>query len=821
MPTRQAYPTGWQGGGVYAGDNYDELRKYQITLHRQGEGIFSPDRDELRFGDLDANRRLIQSIMGDIAIGDAFNIIGSSATNDFTIRGGDGTADGAFHFYLRGYHVIIETTTTYLTQNTDLNASLIPIPTALTTPSGSDRTDEVYLDIFLKRITGVEDPPLVPDGEAQSKTDRLRLISQVLVAEGTTTPADFIDGDNIEHFTIKLATLERFDGQDAINAGDLTDVRLQIRASALGGEQAGIGVPAFNPSAIKILSQETPDDTVRVAAEGLIISTTGFRVVDVPAQSTAVFAPASVATNTRLYIVEVDDSGVLDITNFSDVVTATLDLFADAPDIAVDRMGLAIVRVDGTGPVTITQDDIQDIRHWLNKGGGGASIIAAPVDRFTVLFGAPQSIFNLSFSSGSEDDLIAVRNGQVLFSEGNAPSDDYFLSTPTQVTIVNPSIPGTTAEETLIFIPRQSLVDFLVVTQGADEFVMGDGTKGPYVLNIPNWQPGDAMVFVGGVIQDKDSYTKTGVSEITFGPTGITPTVLDRVRVIVRTKISATGAALEDLGVVIPGEGPFFKAPNGTQRKLTLTDNDELALDGVPIALEAISRVVSKIAVAVTTTTVTLAAGATVKGVLSGKVVTFATLKSAILTIIGVGGLDQGSEAANTWYAVVALIDTSGVNDPELMLVSAANYDGSIVLPVTHDDYRRVMWARNNGSSNLIVGDFDLDRFIFDDLQNIVTGATNTTFMAADCSSFVPPTSRHGLLYGHTQTGGSSGALDWRVTGSGAAIGHAWASFNSEATGYGGELPLNSVQQIDFKGQGATSIDIDVDGWVEKWEEDS
>lgn len=580
MATRQAYPTGWQGGGVYAGDNYDELRKYQITLHRQGEGIFSPDRDELRFGDLDANRRLIQSIMGDIAIGDAFNIIGTGASNDFTIRGGDGTADGAFHFYLRGFHVIVETSTTYITQNTDLNASLVPSTPALITPVGSDRTDEVYLDIFLLRVTGVEDPPLIPDGEAQSKTDRLRLISQVLVAEGGTTPPDFIDVNNITHYTVKLATLERFDGQAAINAADLTDVRLQITAAALGGDQPGGSIPAFNPSSMKILSQETPDDTVRLPAEGIIISTTGLRVVDVKPQSTTAFAPATVSTNSRLYLVQATDLGLLDIFTFAEVPTATIDVFIDAPDLNTDMQALAIVRVDGTGPVVITQNDIYDIRHWLNKGGAGGAIISAAIDRFTVPFGSPQSIFPLTFSVGSEDDLLVVRNGQILFDEGNAPTDDYFILSPTQIRITDPSIPGTLDTETLMFIPRQAVVETLVVIQGSDEFVPGDGTQGPYVFPIPDWVAGQALVLVGGVLQDKDSYTKTGVREITFGPTGLTPSVTDRVRVVIRNQISTVGAALENLGVATAGDGPTLKAPNGDVYRLTVDNLGQLVTTG-------------------------------------------------------------------------------------------------------------------------------------------------------------------------------------------------------------------------------------------------
>lgn len=221
-------------------------------------------------------------------------------------------------------------------------------------------------------------------------------------------------------------------------------------------------------------------------------------------------------------------------------------------------------------------------------------------------------------------------------------------------------------------------------------------------------------------------------------------------------------------------------------------------------------------------TAITVNSGASFRDTTNSKTyTTVASLAVDITNAVGALGLDQGTESASKWYALVGLGDSTGAVDPSAMLVVASDYDATIVLPAAYDQYGRIGWVRNDGSSDLIQGDFVQDRFIFDDAISIVASATNTTFATADCSTAVPPTCRHGLLLGSNQTGAGSGSMEWRITGSGATTGHSWAFLSSESSGYGGEMILDSSQQIDYKGTTSVDIDIDVDGWVETLEEDS
>jgi hypothetical protein len=95
----------------------------------------------------------------------------------------------------------------------------------LSTPA-ADRTDEVYIDCYLDEIDSDEDPELKHTLGMQIETQRrLKLIQNVLVAEGSPTPAPYTDSDGNQHYTLKLATIQRYAGQDIINTTDVTDER--------------------------------------------------------------------------------------------------------------------------------------------------------------------------------------------------------------------------------------------------------------------------------------------------------------------------------------------------------------------------------------------------------------------------------------------------------------------------------------------------------------------------------------------------------------------------------------------------------------------
>ena len=68
------------------------------------------------------------------------------------------------------------------------------------------------------------------------------------------------------------------------------------------------------------------------------------------------------------------------------------------------------------------------------------------------------------------------------------------------------------------------------------------------------------------------------------------------------------------------------------------------------------------------------------------------------ITESGAGGLDTGEEAANTWYAVHLIGDSSGTNSPAGMLSLSSS---SPTVPSGYDLFRHIGWVRNNSDSDI------------------------------------------------------------------------------------------------------------------------
>lgn len=86
--------------------------------------------------------------------------------NDFLISGGDGTSEGAGRILAEGEEVINETDLTYSSQSLYENTALagqwnVPVIPPLTGPSGSDRQDIVYIDVWEREILAEEDDQIV------------------------------------------------------------------------------------------------------------------------------------------------------------------------------------------------------------------------------------------------------------------------------------------------------------------------------------------------------------------------------------------------------------------------------------------------------------------------------------------------------------------------------------------------------------------------------------------------------------------------------------------------------------------------------------
>lgn len=117
------------------------------------------------------------------------------------------------------------------------------------------------------------------------------------------------------------------------------------------------------------------------------------------------------------------------------------------------------------------------------------------------------------------------------------------------------------------------------------------------------------------------------------------------------------------------------------------------------------------------------------------EVMEFTGTLDAVVSGTGTGGLDTGSEAADTWYAVHLIGDTTGANAPAAMLSLSAT---APTLPGTHDIFRRVGWVRNDGSSDFI----DFRQFGRETWRTYMwaNAAVNRTVLSGGNATGSPPT---------------------------------------------------------------------------------
>ncbi len=213
--------------GNFSRDTFDKLKHYVSVRLQQGVPLVDADwneKEDIRRYEL---RAFLKWFVGDgVPRGnDGFRIEAIPADNDFRIKGGDDTTDGAGRILVDGWEVINESDLKYTQQPLYDNPNLAtawgvaPLP-PLTTPTGGDRTDTVYLDVWEREVDSGEDPDLINSDIGLETCVRLKREWVVRVAEGTAVPSP-----PAGHVFYPLARLKRPAGQAAINATDITDLR--------------------------------------------------------------------------------------------------------------------------------------------------------------------------------------------------------------------------------------------------------------------------------------------------------------------------------------------------------------------------------------------------------------------------------------------------------------------------------------------------------------------------------------------------------------------------------------------------------------------
>ena len=106
----------------------------------------------------------------------------------------------------------------------------------------------------------------------------------------------------------------------------------------------------------------------------------------------------------------------------------------------------------------------------------------------------------------------------------------------------------------------------------------------------------------------------------------------------------------------------------------------------------------------------------------------------------GVGGLDIGVIAINTFYSVYAIGDSYGIN-PGSALISANL--STPFLPSGYDMFFRIGYIKTDGSAHILPFRQDgigLDRWMWYDaaIATSITAGTSSTYASVDCSASLP-----------------------------------------------------------------------------------
>lgn len=150
--------------------------------------------------------------------------------NDFIIRGGGSTLEDAGRFMVEGVEVINEADLAYTSQPLFENPALagewgVDVVPVLEPPSGSDREDLIYLDVWHREVGAAEDDAIVVPAVGVEASVRLRREWAVRVAPGASDLAAIprLPG----HRYGVLARLLRADGEAAVLPGNVVDLRVR------------------------------------------------------------------------------------------------------------------------------------------------------------------------------------------------------------------------------------------------------------------------------------------------------------------------------------------------------------------------------------------------------------------------------------------------------------------------------------------------------------------------------------------------------------------------------------------------------------------
>jgi hypothetical protein len=457
--------------GNYSRLMYNEEKNYVGTRTVQGIPWVDADSNDGDSSNVRQHRR-IEQLLGDGAVGDGFKCTGSGLNNDFNVLGGDGTDDGAGRFFLKGLGCMLKAATTFKNNGATIGGqSLQPRVTSITynvgpntttiidsaanwgvnehaaktltpditqpgstylvvsntqrvmtvtgdatavaqvgdnyrielkTPVGSDRNDGVYLNVYLDEYDCTDDPNLIHNLTVQTCAQlRTKLIQALYIQEGAENFTDYVDGDGKQHYVFQIARIHRYDGVDAI--WDIDDLRSILSdGTGIYPELIAAG------NNLRVVQQSPLSNMVNVLPGKWTLSDRSAIKKLVSTTASPAFPAIATPGNVRYDLLSIADDSTLQRKAGTEVALPG-DPFTDGPGPDNDKLALAFIRVTETGAVIVTQEDITDVREFLNIGMGAFAL--ANYDSALWLRPHPQS---------PVDNTLRIESGKYMSSAGSA-----------------------------------------------------------------------------------------------------------------------------------------------------------------------------------------------------------------------------------------------------------------------------------------------------------------------------------------------------------------------------------------------------------------
>jgi hypothetical protein len=181
-----------------------------------------------------------------------------------------------------------------------------------------------------------------------------------------------------------------------------------------------------------------------------------------------------------------------------------------------------------------------------------------------------------------------------------------------------------------------------------------------------------------------------------------------------------------------------------------------------------------------TTTTLSLAAGQA-RDSTNNIDITLSTAVTLNGAVNGANGLDTGSLANATWYAIHLIGSSTNTVQPAVMASTSAT---APLMPAGYDSFRRIGWALTDGSAHFlkfyVYGNSGLRKYFWDAVITELAAGASATFADVNLASSVPPTSTLAVLnwklvpatagnISNLRVNGSSSVTNIQLTGSVAA----------------------------------------------------